>query len=119
MGAKPGGTRPPNIFARGDANAFVPPTLHGTRSIFCQQVQFFYFLTWGGWGNPQIVWLHLPNNLEILLVNAFCPPLQLLHAQSQSSVIKFSSFIFLPREASDSKTWGGNASPPTFSPGGH
>jgi len=32
--------------------------------------------------------------------------------QSQSSVIKFSSFIFLPPEVSDSKTGGEGDSPP-------
>jgi len=38
--------------------------------------------------------------------------------QSQSSAIKFSYFIFLPLEVSDSKTTGGGTSPPTFTPGG-
>jgi len=39
--------------------------------------------------------------------------------QSQSSVIKFSSFIFLPSEVSDSKTTGGGHVPPTCTSGGN
>jgi len=54
---------------------------------------------------PQIIWLHSSNNLKILLVNAFAPNFCL--PQSQSSGIKFISFIFLPLEVSDSKTQGG------------
>jgi len=65
----------------------------------------------------QIIWLHFSNNLEILLVNAFIP-LNFCMTQKQSSVIKFSSFNFLPPEVSDSKARvGGTLSPQHFHQG--
>jgi len=62
--------------------------------------------------------IFLPNILEILLDYAFVSPT--FYDTSQSSVIKFSSFIFLPPEVSDSKTRReGEASlSPNISPGG-
>jgi len=56
--------------------------------------------------NLQIIWLHFSNNVEILLVMSLSPP-NFYMTQNQSSVIKLSSFIFLPPEVSDSKTPGG------------
>jgi len=37
--------RPPNIFTRGWllTVSFVPQLFHDTKSIFCHQVQYFYF----------------------------------------------------------------------------
>jgi len=49
--------------------------------------------------NLQIIWLHSPNNLEILLVDAFVPP-KFCMIQSHSSVIMFSFFIYLTPEVS-------------------
>jgi len=51
--------------------------------------------------NPQIIWLHSPNNLKILLVYAFVP-LQFFYFYRLKSVIAKP---------------GRNASAPTFSPG--
>jgi len=94
-----------------------PQLLHDAKLISCQQAQLFLFFPppeissnkpgWMGRINHQIIWLYSPNNLEILLVNAFVP-LNICMTQSQYSVIKLSSFIFLPPKVSDSKTrgWG-------------
>jgi len=55
---------------------------------------------------PQNNLVAFPHNVEILLVMLLSPP-NFCMTQSQSFVIKFSSFIFLPPdEVSDSKTTG-------------
>jgi len=63
--------------------------------------------------NPQIILLHSSNNVEILLVMflSLLPP-NFCMTQSQYFVIKFSSFLFLPPEVSDSKTTRGVIRPP-------
>jgi len=80
--AKPGwgGRVPPNIFTWGWLLSvfFFPQLFHDTKSIFCHQVQFFYFFLpcevsdkkHGVDENlsSQIIWLHSFNNLEFLLV---------------------------------------------------
>jgi len=72
---------------------FVPPLqlLHDTKSIFCHEVQFFHFLS------PEVSDIKTRRvavgALMLLSPNFFM-------TQSQSSLNKFRSFIFLPLEVS-------------------
>jgi len=76
-------------------------------SYFYQLKSVITNLGWMKGINPQIIWLHSSNDLEILLIVLLSPPPNFCMTQSQFFVIKFNSFIILLPEVSDSKTLGG------------
>jgi len=110
MDAKPGGDkriRPPKIFARRDANVFVPLNFFMTQSqpsvTKFSSFIFFYCLKsvitnlrWtGGEGIRSLQHFHQDSLM-------LCPP-NFCMTLNQFSVIMFSPFIFLPPEVSDYK----------------
>jgi len=97
----------PNIFTMRDTNAFIRTFAWHKVNLLSSSSVILFFTTWSQWKIVitnlrwmrkiylQIIWLHFSNNLEILLVNVFVPS-NFCMTQSQSSVIKFCSSVFLP-----------------------
>jgi len=108
MGAKPEGDTSTPTFLPGEGGTLMflyPQLLHDTKSIFCHQVQLFYFFFHLKLVIANLEWTkgegeHVSQHFRQRDTDAspkFCM------TQSQSSVIKFSSFIFLSPEVSDNK----------------
>jgi len=127
-----GGTLPYHVHQR-DTNSFVPQLLNDTKSIFFHQFKIFCFffyhlksmitnLGWMGGGvgrkNPQIIWLHFPNNLEIRLVNAFVPPTFARHKVNLLSSSSVLLFFYRLKSVISNLGEEGEERPTTFSPGG-
>jgi len=107
-GRKTRGTRPPNIFAKGDANAFVPPQLLlDTKLIFCHQdqVHLFYFFYRLKSVITNLGWMGGNNTTKD--TNVFVPPTFARHKVNLLSSSSVLLFFLLPKVSGKILGWMG------------